>query len=70
MLHQPQPRLFEQIFSGVMATGQAQQKREQPEIVGVVDAIEGVLVTSTKLLDERQLGVPVHWTNNAAGANV
>ena len=65
MLHQPQPRLFEQVFRDVVATGQAQQKGEQAEIEGVVDGIEGRLVAAAKLLNERQLGVRVHRSHNA-----
>jgi len=65
MLHQPQPRLFEQIFRDVVATGQAEQKGEQAKIEGVVDGIESRLVTAAKSLDERLLGIRVHRSHNA-----
>jgi hypothetical protein len=65
MSHQPEPRLFQQIFGDMVAAGQAKQEREQPEIEGVVHDIERSLFTAAKLLDERQLGIPVHRSHNA-----
>ena len=68
VLHQPQPRFLEQVFSDLTAPRQPHQKREQTEIEGVVDGVERRLVTVAKPIEQCELGLPFHQRTNARRA--
>ena len=65
VLHETQPRFFEQIFGNVPTSREPEQKREQPGVEGLVDGIEGGRVAVAETADEGELGLPVHSVKNA-----
>ena len=57
---EPQPRLFEEIFSNLPAVRQPCQEAVETTVEGIVDGIERVRIPGPQAFDELKLEVAIH----------